>query len=92
MLSLGCVGNSEEIMWIYRGYSSLTSQLVLIGSFAGILIDLGTPDPTSMNAELADHYDEFIQLVRAKNDKVLDPNSPAQEAYEMPIVETNGKR
>ncbi|KAF6036409.1 ANKAR [Bugula neritina] len=58
----------------------------------GIMIDLDTPDPVPMDAELAECYDEFIQSAQVKNNKALDPNLPAQEAYEMPVVEVNGKR
>jgi len=58
----------------------------------GIMIDLDTPDPVPMDAELAECYDEFIQSAQLKNNKALDPNLPAQEAYEIPVVEVNGKR
>ena len=55
-------------------------------------MDLETPDPSAMDEELSSQYDDLIRLAQSSNDKALNPDSAAQEHYEIPTKEINGKR
>ena len=65
---------------------------LIYGLLTGILMDLETPDPSAMDEELSSQYDDLIRLAQSSNDKALNPDSAAQEHYEIPTKEINGKR
>lgn len=58
----------------------------------GIMFDMETDSLQNVSASLLEMYDDICLEATAYLNKILDPDLPPQEHYDVPIKEIDGKR